>query len=104
MNVGSASSNVDKSTQDTLPDAKKATITFEQDSWAVVSKRWGKWRQETYFNEKRAPTMAQREIIDFVHARTSYGFYIDHNSQQLQFTEKLQPQPMLHLLHGLPGS
>eukprot|EP00973_Karenia_brevis_P011275 1525778-Karenia_brevis.AAC.1 len=35
MNVNSASSNVDKPTQDTLPDAKKATVTFEQDGWAI---------------------------------------------------------------------
>eukprot|EP00973_Karenia_brevis_P041034 5677777-Karenia_brevis.AAC.1 len=62
------------------------------------------WRQETYSTEKHSPTMAPREIIEYVHARTCYEIYIESNSSQLPFTEKVQPQLMLDLLHGLPGS
>eukprot|EP00973_Karenia_brevis_P076207 10583127-Karenia_brevis.AAC.1 len=104
MNADSESTNVNTSAEDTLPHTKKATGMFEQESWTVVSKRWTKWRQETYFNEKHAPTMAQRELIDYVHARTCYEFFIETDLPQLPFTEYLRPQPMLHLLHGLPGS
>eukprot|EP00973_Karenia_brevis_P013215 1793645-Karenia_brevis.AAC.1 len=63
-----------------------------------------KWRQQTYHNQERSPTMAQREIINYIHARTSYEFFMEDNLPQLPFTKSLQPQPMLDLLPGLPGS
>eukprot|EP00973_Karenia_brevis_P093871 12419555-Karenia_brevis.AAC.1 len=42
MNVDSASQNVGKSNEDTIPGSQKATITFEKESWPVVSERWNK--------------------------------------------------------------
>eukprot|EP00973_Karenia_brevis_P048145 6681827-Karenia_brevis.AAC.1 len=48
--------------------------------------------------------MAQREIINYIHARTSYALHMENNLPQVPFTRNFQPQPMLHLPHGLPGS
>eukprot|EP00973_Karenia_brevis_P077523 10770671-Karenia_brevis.AAC.1 len=48
--------------------------------------------------------MAQRAIIDYVHACACYEFFTENNLPQWPFTANLQPQPMLHLMHGLPGS
>eukprot|EP00973_Karenia_brevis_P082138 11388233-Karenia_brevis.AAC.1 len=48
--------------------------------------------------------MAQRETIEYIHARTCYEFSIEHNLPQLPFIQNFQPQPMLHLPHGWPGS
>eukprot|EP00973_Karenia_brevis_P064350 8941411-Karenia_brevis.AAC.1 len=40
MDDDGASRNIEKSNEDTIPETQKATITFDRDSWAVVSERW----------------------------------------------------------------
>eukprot|EP00973_Karenia_brevis_P072554 10078221-Karenia_brevis.AAC.1 len=57
--------------ENTLPGLHKAAITVEEEGWPVISDRWGKWRQETCHNQERSPTMAQREMINYIHAHTS---------------------------------
>eukprot|EP00973_Karenia_brevis_P080857 11216638-Karenia_brevis.AAC.1 len=87
-----------------FPESFRATMYFERESWPVIDRRWKVWRHETYHAHQRSPTGAQRQIIEYIHARTCYDFFLENKLPQLPFTIMFTPQPMLHVLHGLLGS
>eukprot|EP00973_Karenia_brevis_P042990 5951550-Karenia_brevis.AAC.1 len=79
-------------------------MSFEKGSWPVSERRWKVWRHETCHVHKRSPTGAQCQVIDYIHARTCYEYFLESSFPERPFTNIVTPQPMLHVLHSLPDS
>ena len=50
------------------------------------------------------PTVQQREVIQNIHLRTKYEFFVENNLPLANDIQHMTPRPMCHLIHGLPGA
>ena len=82
----------------------RSGISFEKEYWDVIDSRWHAWYKSLLADATCAPTLQQRAVIQQVHLRTKYQFFVENNLKLEDDIQHLSPQLRCHLIHGLPGA
>ena len=82
----------------------KSAVTFEHENWDRINSRWSEWRAKLVADQVCTPTTQQMAVIEYVHLRTKYEHFLDNNLPLHEDVRNMTPQPIFHLLHGLPGA
>ena len=82
----------------------RAGIGIEKENWDVINSRWCEWYKALMEDTTCTPTVQQREVIQSIHLRTKYEFFVENNLPLTSDIQDMTPRPMCHLIHGLPGA
>ena len=82
----------------------RAGIGSEKENWDVINSRWCEWYKALREDTTCTPTVQQREVIQSIHLRTKYEFFVENNLPLTSDIQDMTPRPMCHLIHGLPGA
>ena len=89
----------DESKSDPMVE-RKARATLKSEPWMPLFQAWAK---EVFENqESMTPNVKQKEILDLVHKRRLVEF-AEENGDTENISSQC-PEPLLRLIHGLPGS
>ena len=89
---------------DELLVTHQSGISFERESWDVINNRWKGWYKTLMADPMCTPTAEQEAVIQSIHLRTKYEFFVEYNLLLTEDVQDMTPCPMCHLIHGLPGA
>ena len=82
----------------------QAAVAFEKETWEVINTRWLAWKKALMEDPVCTPTQQQMEVIQNVHLRSKYEYFVENNLPLSSDIQHMTPCPMCHLIHGLPGA
>ena len=82
----------------------RSGISLENENWDVINNRWHAWYKALLADTMCTPTVQQREVIQNIHLRTKYEFFVENSLPLTNDVHHMTPHPMCHLIHGLPGA
>ena len=82
----------------------RAAVGFEKETWEVINTRWLAWHKALMEDPLCTPTQQQMEVIQNVHLRTKYEYFVENNLPLSTDIEHMTLRPMCHMIHGLPGA
>ena len=82
----------------------RSGISIERENWDVINSRWHAWYKTLMADTTCTPTAQQEAVIQSIHLRTKYEFFVENNLPLTSDIQDMTPRPMCHLIHGLPGA
>lgn len=84
---------------------RKAMVTSVNNDWSAIEGRYVRWNKQVYEDTiSKTPTVQQARILQMVHHRTQYEFFLEQGLSLPPHLEHCSQTPLYRLIHGLPGA
>jgi len=96
-----------KATSAEVEAAPDGTAIFhtQRHDWPSIQLAYRQWVHDVYGEDStKVPTTQQTQILDLVHRRRKFEFFVEQSIPVDEDIKDMSPVPLYRLIHGLPGA